>query len=401
MMAFVQNAIFYVLPFLLVISLIVTIHELGHFLVARAFGVAIDRFSIGFGRALLSWKGRSGIEWRIGWLPLGGYVKFAGDENAASVPDRNDLTDMRAEIIAREGPGAERRYLAFKPLWQRALVVLAGPAANFILAFVLFSLALAVFGQPVTTTQVQVVPGDAAARAGFRDGDVLLAADGRRLDSFEDVEFYVQVRAGDPIDFTVARGGARIHLVATPTPFAISSPFGGVETIGRLGLTAPLGRLRHYGQIESMALGLQKTVDVTVTTVFYLGRIVSGKVDANQLSSVLGMAHAAGDMTKQAVAMAGQAHVNWLAATSLLLIQLAGLLSVSVGLLNLLPIPVLDGGHLLFYGYEWLARRPLRAEVQAVGYRVGLALLVGLMLFATWNDLQRLRLVPFLGSVFS
>ncbi|MEO8925953.1 MAG: RIP metalloprotease [Caulobacteraceae bacterium] len=401
MMAFLQNAMFYVLPFLFVITVIVTIHELGHFVTARAFGVAIDRFSIGFGRALASWKDRGGVEWRIGWLPLGGYVRFAGDDNAASVPDGTDLATLRAAIVEREGVGAEKKYLHFKPLWQRALIVVAGPAANFLLAVVLFSVGFAVFGQPVTTTRVEVVPAGVAASAGFQSGDVLRAADGRPMKSFEDVQFYVQFRAGRPIDFTVERAGRPLHLIATPAAYRIPSPFGGVETIGRLGLVAPMGKLQRYGPIEAVGMGLAKTADVTATTIFYLGRIVSGQVGADQLHSFIGIAHASGAITKQAVATANSAGISWMVATSFFLIQLAALLSVSVGLLNLLPIPVLDGGHLLFYAYEAVVRRPLAASVQAAGYRVGLALLVGLMLFATWNDLQRLRVVHFFGSLFS
>ncbi len=401
MMAFLQNAFFYVAPFLFVITVIVTIHELGHFAAARAFGVAIDRFSIGFGRALLSWKDRGGLEWRIGWLPLGGYVRFAGDDNAASVPDQGDLAAMRAAIVQREGPGAERKYFHFKPLWQRALIVAAGPAANFVLAVVLFSLGFALFGQPMSTTRVEVDPAGAAARAGFQSGDVLLRADGRPMRSFEDIQFYVQFRAGAPIDFTIDRAGRRLHLAARPAAVQVPSPFGGVETIGRLGLTAPLGKLQRYGALEALPMGLAKTWQVTATTVFYLGRIVSGQVGANQLHSFIGIAHASGAITKQAVAIAHDGRISWVVATAFSLVQLAALLSVSVGLLNLLPIPVLDGGHLLFYAYEGVVRRPLRARVQAAGYRVGLALLVGLMLFATWNDLRGLRVVHFFGSLFS
>ncbi|MGI9170750.1 MAG: M50 family metallopeptidase [Caulobacteraceae bacterium] len=401
MMALLQNAPFYVLPILLVITVIVTVHELGHFVTARAFGVAIDRFSIGFGRALASWTDRGGVEWRIGWLPLGGYVRFAGDDNAASIPDRSDLEAMRAEIVAREGVGAEQKYLHFKPLWQRALVVTAGPAANFVLATLLFAFVLAMFGQPVSSTRVDVVAGGSAAKAGFQSGDVLLAADGRPTDSFEDVQFYVQFRAGTPIDFTIERGGRRLHLIARPATIREPSLFGGTQTVGRLGLTAPLGRMVRHGPIEALGMGLQKTWDVAGTTVFYLGRIVSGQVGLNQFHGVFGMAHASGALTKQAVALADGARVNWVVPAAYSIIQLAALLSVSVGLLNLLPIPVLDGGHLLFYAYEALARRPLAARVQAAGYRVGLALLVSFMLFATWNDLRGLRVIHFFGSLFS
>ena len=402
MMALLQNALFYLAPFLLVITVIVVVHELGHFLTARAFGVAIDRFSIGFGRAVASWKDRSGVEWRIGWLPLGGYVRFTGDENAASVPDQDDLAAMRAAIIAREGVGAEKKHLAFEPLWQRSLIVLAGPAANFLLSIALFAVFFGAFGEPVTSTRVDlVVPAGAAANAGFQPGDEILRADGQAMRSFQDVQFYVQYRAGAPIDFTVRRAGQALHLIATPSAAREPSPFGGDQSVGRLGLMARGGTLRRYGPIEALGKGVDKTWDVTATTLFYLGRIVTGHVSADQLHSFVGIAHASGSITRQAVAAAQGAGVNWMIAVVYFLIQMTALMSVSVGLLNLLPIPTLDGGHLLFYAYESVLRHPPRASVQAAGYRAGLALLVGLMLFATWNDLQRLRVFHFLGSLFS
>jgi regulator of sigma E protease len=397
-----QTALIYVVPFLLVITLLVVVHELGHFLTARAFGVAVDRFSIGFGRAIVSWRDRSGVEWAIGWLPLGGYVRFAGDENAASIPDQTDLNSLRASIVANEGVGAELKYLPFKPLWQRALVVVAGPMANFVLATVLFAIFLATFGEPVTSPRIsQVTPGGPAAQAGFQVGDVVLSGGPQRFDSFQDMQAYVQYRAGIPIDFTVARGASRLHLVATPSAQSEPSPFGGAQTVGHLGLGARGGTLKRYNPFEAVVRGAGKTWDVAATTVFYLGRILTGQVGADQLHSVVGIAHASGSITQQAVASAHEAGVSWIVGVAYFLIQLAALMSVSVGLLNLLPVPTLDGGHLLFYAYELITKHPPRAGIQAAGFRAGLALLVGLMLFATWNDLQRLRVFQFVGSFFS
>jgi regulator of sigma E protease len=402
MPAFLQNVAFTVLPFVLLITVIVTVHEFGHFLVARWFGVAVDRFAIGFGRSLVSWKDRAGVEWRVGWLPLGGYVKFSGDENAASVPDKNDLESLRASIIAREGPGAERRYLHFKPLWQRSLIILAGPAANFLLAILTFATCIGVFGQATTTARVaRVEPGSAAAAAGIQPGDLILGADGRFIRDFEDLRVYVQFRAGVPIDFLVDRGGRDIHLLARPRPVQEPSPFGGAATVGRLGLGPVEREIRHYGPIEAVGLGAAQTWEVTTSTAFYLGRMVTGQMSADQLGGVIGMAHASGEITKQVVTEAKEAGVNWVVAESQFLLQFIGLISVSVGLFNLLPIPVLDGGHLLFHAYEWVTRKPPSVVLQAAGYRVGLALLVGLMLFAAWNDLQRLRVFHSFGSLFS
>jgi regulator of sigma E protease len=402
MPAFLQNVAFTVLPFALLITVIVTVHELGHFLVARWFGVAVDRFAIGFGRSIFSRKDRAGVEWRIGWLPFGGYVKFSGDENAASVPDRNDLESLRASIVAREGPGAELRYLHFKPLWQRALIILAGPAANFLLAIAAFSVFIGLFGQATTTARVAMVEsGSAAAVAGIQPGDLIVRADGHPIRDFESLRVYVQFRAGVPIDLLIDRQGRELQLVAQPRAVDEPSPFGGNATIGRLGLGPAAGEIRHYGPFEAIGLGGAQTWEVTASTIYYLGRMVSGQMSADQLGGVIGMAHASGEMTKQAVSAAREAGVNWAVTESQFLLQFIGLISVSVGLFNLLPIPVLDGGHLLFHAYEWVTRKPPSMVLQAAGYRVGLALLVGLMLFATWNDLQRLHVFHSFGSLFS
>jgi regulator of sigma E protease len=402
MPAFIENVATTLLPIILLITVIVTVHEFGHFLVARWFGVAVDRFAIGFGRAIFSHKDKAGIEWRIGWLPLGGYVKFSGDENAASVPDRNDLAELRASIVAREGPGAERRYLHFKPLWQRSLIILAGPLSNFLLAIVAFAITAGVFGQVVTVPRISgVKPDSAAAAAGIQPGDLVLGANGRSIHDFEDLRVYVQFRPGVPIDMLIDRGGRAIHVIARPRPVEESSPFGGKVTVGLLGLETSGGQIRHFGPIEAVARGAAQTWEVTSSTAYYLGRIVTGQMSASQLHGVIGMAHASGEITRQVMSEAKSAGVSWVVAESQFLLQFIGLISISVGLFNLLPIPVLDGGHLLFHAYEWVTRRPPSMILQAAGYRVGLALLVGLMLFAAWNDLQRLRVFPSLGGLFS
>ncbi|HEY2050117.1 MAG TPA: RIP metalloprotease [Caulobacteraceae bacterium] len=402
MSAFLFTAVTSLIPFVVMISLIVTIHELGHFLTGKAFGTAIDRFSMGFGKAIVSWRDRSGVEWRIGWIPLGGYVKFAGDENAASMPDKTTLEESRRAIVAREGPGAEQRYLAFKPLWQRTLVILAGPAANFLLAVVIFAAFFLAFGEQVTTPRVQaVLPGEAGQQSGFHTGDLIVAADGRPMRTFEEVQFYVQYRPGVPINFTVQRQGALVHLIARPKTLQEASAFGGTQSVGRLGLEAAEGGIVHVGPVKAVSLAVQRTWDVAATTGYALGRIVTGHMRADQLHSIVGMVHASGAITKEAISAAHTAKVSWLVAEAFFLSQLAAVMSVSIGFLNLLPVPTLDGGHLIFYAYEWVAKRPAAAKVQAAGYRAGLALLLGLMLFATWNDVERLRLFRFIGGLFS
>ncbi|MFI4935173.1 MAG: M50 family metallopeptidase [Caulobacterales bacterium] len=404
MLGFLANAAFYIVPFLVIITVIVTIHELGHFLTARAFGVAVDRFSVGFGRALISFKDKWGVEWRLAWMPLGGYVKFAGDENVASVPDQDDLDTLRARIIAREGPGSEKRYFYFKPLWQRTLVILAGPAANFVLAIALFSLLFATLGEVVTSGAIGTVePGSAAQRAGLQVGDQILAADHHALRGFEDLREYVVYRDGVPIDFTVKRGGRIFDVTATPARQQTKNFFGGSQTAGLLGVapTQQRPQIVHYDPITAIGMGAARTWDTVQTTGFYFGRMITGHVGADQLHGFIGIAHASGDITKQAIKDApGDPGVQALGVV-VNMINLGALLSITVGLVNLMPIPVLDGGHLLFYVYEGVVRRPLSAGIQAAGYRVGLALIVGLMLFANGNDLHLQRVFHFFSTLFS
>ena len=405
-MFYLLNALLtYVAPPLFVLGLVVTVHELGHFLAAKACGVAVDRFSIGFGRALFSWRDRSGVEWRIAWIPLGGYVRFAGDENAASVPSAEDLDAMRQTVLAEEGPQALKRYFHFKPVWQRAIVVAAGPLSNFVLSTVLLALLLAVVGERTVPARVALVtPGAPAALAGFKPGDLIQRANGQGIDSFQALQQYVQIRAGAPITFLVERDGRPLTLVATPVLHDSDNGLGGRQPVGMLGIAAShqLSDIRYhrYGPIEAVGAGAARTWDMLTSTVFIIGRLVHGDLPLGQLSGPLGIAQLSG-----AVAHAGAAGAPNLALKALgaltNLLTLAAVLSVSVGFMNLLPVPVLDGGHLLFYAYEAVARRPLGARVQAAGYRVGLALLLGLMLFATWNDLQRLRVFQFLGGLFS
>ncbi|HXU99417.1 MAG TPA: M50 family metallopeptidase [Caulobacteraceae bacterium] len=401
MVAFVENLIMWVAPMLAIITVIITVHELGHFFTARACGVAIERFSVGFGRALLSWKDRSGVEWRIAWAPIGGYVRFALDENVASVPDEEDLEAMRARIVALEGPGAELKYLPFKPLWQRALIVVAGPAANFVLAVALFALIFGTVGQMVTPNQVaEVQPGSAAAQAGFRPGDRIVSANDVAINDFGALTQYVALHDIAPIDFGVRRGPITLHIVATPRPVREKSDFGGSDVRGVLGIEAT-GRLVKLDPVTAVAHGAGETWNVLHGTAVYFGRLVSGHVNLNQLHGVVGMARVSKAITQRAIADAPNDPGFQVLSVVVNLIGFAALISVSIGFMNLLPLPVLDGGHLLFYAYEWIAQRPLGVRVQAAGYRVGLALLVGLMLFANLHDLPLTRVFHFFGSLFS
>lgn len=401
----IGQALIYVVPFLLVLTVIVTIHELGHFLVARAFGVKVDRFAIGFGKALFSRTDRNGIEWRVGWMPLGGYVKFSGDLDASSVPDSRGLDTLKSEIIARDGAGAERDYFHFKPVWQRMLIVVAGPVANFILAIAIFTVLFSLLGVELRPARVAQVTAELpAAVAGFQPGDLITAIDGRIIADAGEVTRKVSLSSGDAVRFTVERAGSEIELVATPERRVETDPIAGRITVGRIGLalssTAAEARHVRYNPIEAVGRGVQETGEILGTTLNYLGRIFTGRESGDQLSGPLGIAKASGALTNAAVA----ANPDPVATAMNLLLTLtsfAAILSIGIGFLNLLPIPVLDGGHLVFYAYEAVAKKPVAAGVQEAGYRVGLALLAGLMLFATWNDLQKLNLFQFLGGLVS
>ncbi len=405
MLAIAHNALSWILPLLFVLTLVVAVHELGHFLVAKAFGVAIDRFSIGFGRAIVKWRDKSGVEWRIGWIPLGGYVMFAGDENAASVPDSQDLAEMRREIILREGVGAVPRYLYFKPLWQRALVAAAGPFANFLFAIVLFSLFLMTVGDSTHIARIaNVAPGTPAAAAGFRPGDVVTRADERAINSFEDLHEVVALRANVPMRFTVRRGGQDVVLNATPARVRVVDPIAGAMSVGQLGLGPsqdPRDAIQHrYDPITAVGVGTARTWDMLSTTLYSIGRLVRGEESPRQLTGILGIAQISHNVAEEGAR--GEPNMLDKVLGSLqTLLALVAAISVNIGFVNLLPIPVLDGGHLAFYAYEAVARRPVSAAVQAASYRVGLALLLGLMLFAVTNDLQRSGVLHFLGGLFS
>ncbi|NEX94346.1 M50 family metallopeptidase [Caulobacter sp. 17J65-9] len=395
----------FVVPFVLVLTLIVTVHELGHFWAARAFGVKIDSFSIGFGRALLRFRDRTGVEWRVGWLPLGGYVKFAGDANAASVPDSADLAALKQEIEAEEGPGAFQKYFHFKPLWQRAIVVAAGPVSNFLLAIVIFaSLALAMGPRVYPSPRIDAVePGSPAAHAGFKPGDVVRKVNGRSIEDFDELRMQVWLRRGETVRFSVERDGRPIELRAVLGATETVDPVTGTKTpVGSLGVRrSPTDVFTvRYGPISALKQGVNLTVETLDTTLVYLGRVLTGRESADALGGPLGIARTSGAVAS-AAAEAGPDLATKAVYVTANLLNLAAFLSVGIGFMNLLPVPVLDGGHLLFYGYEAVARRPLDERIQAAGYWLGLALLLGLMLFVTWNDLKKLPLFQQVGGLLS
>jgi regulator of sigma E protease len=369
----IGGIVHYIVPFLLMITPIIFFHELGHFLAGRACGVRIDTFSIGFGPAIVSWRDRLGTRWKIGWVPLGGYVKFFGDDNAASVPDRERLEHLSE---------AERRVaFPLKALWQRAIIVAAGPLANFILAIVIMAGFLMAFGAYLATPLVgSVVPGSAAAQAGFRAGDLVLSVDGSNIRTFDEIRSFVLDQPGEPMAVRLRRGAQILSVTVTPRLTWENLP-GGRQKVGILGITGPtsLKDWKHvtYGPLAATTEACSETWSIVSTTFVHLGRMLTGGNKPSELSGVIGIAKLSGDI----------AAVSYLS-----LFRLAALISISIGLVNLFPIPILDGGHLLYYGFEAVLGRPLGAKAQDLGFRLGLAVMVCLMLLAAWNDLVRLNL---------
>jgi regulator of sigma E protease len=362
----------YLVPFLFVLTLVVFFHELGHFLVARRCGVRVLVFSIGFGPELFGFNDRHGTRWKLSAIPLGGYVKFFGDENAASVPDQAALAAMSEE---------ERRHsFIHQPVARRAAIVVAGPLANFLLAIAIFAALFMIFGKPSTSPRVDAVqPGSAAEAAGFKPGDMVLTIDGRPIESFPDMQQVVSTSAGETLTFEVDRGGVKVTLKATPTLRESKDRFGNVHRIGVLGITrSPSPDDTHFqpvGPLKAVELGAQRTWFVVDRTLSYIGGVISGREAADQLGGPIRIAQVSGQVATEGLPS---------------LFSLAAVLSVSIGLLNLFPVPLLDGGHLLFYGIEAVRGKPLSERAQEVGFRIGLAIVVMLMIFATYNDLLHL-----------
>ena len=362
----------YVVPFLFVLTIVVFFHELGHFLVGRWAGVRVLTFSLGFGPELFGFNDRHGTRWKISAIPLGGYVKFFGDETEASTPS--------AETLAQMTP--EERALSFhhKKVGPRAAIVAAGPIANFLLAIVIFAAMFTFFGKPNTSARVDKVEANsAAAAAGFQAGDVVTAIDGSKIDTFSDMQRVVSGRAGERLTFTVKRGEANLQLQGTPELREVKDPFGNVQRLGVLGITRQTAAgdvvTERVDPATAVWLGVKETWFVIDRTLAYVSRIFTGRESADQVGGPLRIAQ-----------MSGQVATIGLGA----LIQLAAVLSISIGLLNLFPVPLLDGGHLLFYAIEAARGRPLSERAQEVGFRIGLGLVLMLMVFATYNDILHL-----------
>ena len=369
------NALFgVVVPFLFVIMVVVFFHELGHFWVARRCGVRVETFSIGFGQTLYSWMDSKGTSWKICLWPLGGYVKFYGDEDAASSPDNKKLKELTEDD--------QKDIFHFKPLWQRSAVVAAGPIANFILAIVIYACLFTFVGKQISLPIVDTIRENSAAeRAGFIPGDLILFIDGSPVESFNDVARTVSVNPDRDLVFVVERSGMEVELVARPELVEDVDNFGNRYRLGRLGITSRPDQTRvskvYYDPITAIGKGVSETTFIITQTFRSLGGIISGRESADALGGPVKIAQISGQMAS----LGWVAVFNWIA-----------LISVSIGLINLFPIPMLDGGHLLFYSYEAVIGKPMPEKVQEYGMRAGLAFVILLFVFVTWNDVSKISL---------
>ena len=357
-------------PFLFVLTVVVFVHEMGHYLIGRWCGIGVKAFSIGFGPELFGFNDSHGTRWKLCAIPLGGYVKFVGDMNAtSSQPSAEDL----------EALSDSEREVAFhtQPIWKRAATVVAGPLFNFLLTIVVFAVLFSVYGRPVLDPMVaEVTAGSPAEKAGILPGDRFVKVDGSTVETFADVQRLVQGRAGDAIAFTMLRDGKEITLTATPLPMEQQDALGNKIKVAVIGVvnSTELGQARvvTYNPVGAVGAAIEETGHVIQRTGQFLQRFVAGREDRCQLGGPIKIAKMSGQAAKLGF--------EWL-------VQLVAFLSVGIGILNLLPIPPLDGGHLLFYGVEAVIRRPVSERTMEMAYRTGLLLVLGFMGFVFWNDL--------------
>jgi regulator of sigma E protease len=364
----------YLLPFLFVLTIVVFFHELGHFLVARWCGVASKVFSIGFGPEIVGFNDRHGTRWRISWIPLGGYVKFIDDDNVASAQSSRKTLEGLSEVD-------RKRSFQGKSLAARAAIVAAGPIANFILAIAIFTAIFTFFGERTTAAKVDIVnPGSAAERAGFKAGDRVVSIDGQAIDSFGEMQRIVGMSPNRQLHFGVEREGKQVEIVATPELKEITDNFGNTMRIGLLGIQRSASpddwAMKRHDPLTAFFMAIKECYFVISRSLGYLCDVVTGREAPDQLGGPIRIAQVSAQ-----VASAG----------FFALLNLAAIISVSIGLINLFPIPMLDGGHLLFYGIEAIRGKPLSESTQEIGFRIGLAFVLMLMIFATWNDLIHLK----------
>ncbi|MBA3668522.1 MAG: RIP metalloprotease RseP [Sphingomonas sp.] len=351
-----------ILAFICALGPLVFIHEFGHYFVARLFKIPAEVFSIGFGRELFGWNDKQGTRWKVAWLPLGGYVRFVGDMSPASNPA--ELNDIPVEL--------RDKAFQLRPVWQRFLVVLAGPAANFLIAILIFAAFFMIYGSPRTNIVGIVQHGSAAAAAGLQPGDKILSIADRATPSFEDIRSVVMLRPKQTVPLTFERSGEQRQVPVTLTSDTLTDPFGEKFERGLLGVYPSATALQRLNPLQAFPEAISYTWRITVSMVDGLGQIISGQRGTEDVGGPIKIAKIAGQ----------QATLGWLP-----FVQLLALFSINLGFINLLPVPMLDGGHLFFYAVEAVRRRPLSARALEWAFRGGLAVILALVVFTTVNDL--------------
>ncbi len=354
--------------FILVIGVLVFVHEFGHYGMARLFGMKVETFAVGFGREIIGWTDSRGTRWKLGWLPLGGYAKFAGDANAASQPSNDPEADLQW------APEDRANLFHNRPLWQRSLVVLAGPAINFLFAILIFTVFFLTYGHQVTPPVAgEVVSGSPAAAAGLKAGDTILSIDGQRVSRFEDVGRIVAINTGTPIEAVVSRGGRQLVLDIEPRLVTEVDRFGNEYQRGQIGIASGERVIVHHGPVNAVRWAVIETWGAVRMMWDTTVQVVTGRRAIEDLGGPVKIAQ-----------FSGQSASLGLPA----LIAFIALISINLGFINLLPIPMLDGGHLFLYALEGIRRRPLNPRLQEWAFMSGFALLMSLMLVLTWHDLQ-------------
>jgi regulator of sigma E protease len=376
----------YAIPFVIVLSVLVFVHELGHYWVARRCGVHVEAFSIGFGPELFGWTAKSGTRWKVSALPLGGYVKMFGDADVTSRPQN----EAAAQGVEGEETGdwagghtrpltAAERAVSFhhKSLGQRAAIVAAGPAANFAFAIVVLAALFATIGQQTTPPVVGgVVEDSAAAEAGLQEGDRFLAINGDEIERFEEIQRVVQLNLQEPLTITLERAGQTRDVTVAPRIVTDTDAFGNEIERALLGISAGGTEMVRHDPLTASWRAVEETASLTWGTLRYVGQMITGSRSTDELGGPIMIGEMSGRVADYGV---------------IAVVSFMALLSINLGLINLFPVPMLDGGHLLFYAIEGMRGRPLGERAQEYGFRIGLALVLTLMLFVTFNDLSRLN----------
>ena len=365
----------YIIPFIVLILIVVFIHEYGHYYFAKRYGVGITDFSIGFGKEIFGWNDKSGTRWKICWIPLGGYVKFFGDRNVYSQADHK-------EILKKYSKDEQKKLFILKPLYQRALIVFGGPLANFLLALMIFFSIYTFIGKDFTPAVINEVQKDSPAMVGgLKQDDVILEIDGNEVKSIMDVSKFITMSTEEFIDFRVQRSYDEILLKIKPDMVLGEDNLGNKINKRMVGikLGAYNNEINHVklGPAQALLYAANEVYFVSISSLKYIGSMIAGKADTSQLGGPIRIAKISGQV----------ANVGLLA-----FISMMAYISISLGLVNLFPIPMLDGGHLMFYAFEKVLGRPLSEKTQEVFFRIGLFLLVSLMFFTTFNDLTDLGL---------